>query len=145
MAAQYGLQSEEFSVAAETLKALFSSAISDPKVALAVITYPGSSHQHSQRQQPPSQSPLPLPTLAPQMPIGSISTCHQSQAACTNATDSCSGRGTCSQATKAGRSCFVCACNVTQDERGGKEWWVGDACERKDISGYVNQVPLVYL
>jgi len=39
------------------------------------------------------------------------------------------------QASKAGKTCFVCACNQTTTPNGKTQTWVGDACERKDISG----------
>jgi len=39
------------------------------------------------------------------------------------------------QASKAGKTCFVCACNQTSTANGKIQTWVGDACERKDISG----------
>jgi len=39
------------------------------------------------------------------------------------------------QASKAGKTCFVCACNQTTTQDGKTQTWVGEACERKDISG----------
>jgi len=42
------------------------------------------------------------------------------------------------QATKAGRSCFVCTCSVTKTGQGNRvktEKWVGESCERLDVSG----------
>ncbi|KAJ7075831.1 hypothetical protein C8R43DRAFT_1054067 [Mycena crocata] len=81
------------------------------------------------------QAPFPRPP--PQSPIGSISTCHTTLDACSNATSSCSGRGECSGATKSGRTCFVCSCGTTRTGSGNQvktETWVGESCERKDIS-----------
>ena len=90
-------------------------------------------HGHGKRQ--PQQSPLPLPR--PGEPIEAISTCHASADTCGNATDSCSGHGQCVAASKAGKTCFVCACSVTTDLKGRKEHWAGSACERRDVSGCV--------
>ncbi|EJF55817.1 hypothetical protein DICSQDRAFT_113841 [Dichomitus squalens LYAD-421 SS1] len=107
-------------------------------VKLAIVSVPsshshhsGRTHGHSKRQ--PQQSPLPLPR--PGEPIAAISTCHASAETCGNATDACSGRGACVAATKAGKTCFVCACSATTDPKGRKEHWAGSACERQDVSG----------
>ncbi|KAI0709604.1 hypothetical protein C8T65DRAFT_575702 [Cerioporus squamosus] len=118
----------------EMLKGL--SARSDIK--LAIVTVPSVHHHghkhHDKRQQPP-QSPLPPPLPRPAEPIDSISTCYTSADACGNATSACSGHGECVSASKAGKTCFVCACSATTDLKGRKEHWAGRACERKDVSG----------
>lgn len=141
LAREFGKKSQQYEQATALIRGLLSSAMSNPNVNLALMTYPLSSASQTiyKRQapaaQPPSQSPFPIPSPSPQQPIGSVSTCFASVDACNNATDSCSGRGTCSEASKAGRSCFVCACETTLDDRGRREIWVGDACEKRDISG----------
>ncbi|OCB87351.1 hypothetical protein A7U60_g5490 [Sanghuangporus baumii] len=132
---EYGKDSELYQLAAETTRAILESALKKPELSLVVITYPGTlTHSFSARQQPP-QSPLPPPTTpSPQLPIGGVSTCHASTEACGNATSSCSGHGSCVEAQKAGKTCFVCACSVTHDDSGRPQEWAGDACERKDVS-----------
>ena len=123
----------------ETLKAL--AARSDVK--LAVVSVPSSQphhHKHGHHKRQPQQSPLPLPRPHPAEPIDSISTCYTSADTCGNATSACSGHGQCVAATKAGKTCFVCACNATMDEKGRKEHWAGSACERQDVSGCVVHV-----
>ncbi|KAF5374564.1 hypothetical protein D9757_010170 [Collybiopsis confluens] len=102
---------------------------------LAILTY-SSGPSHTKRQTP---SQVPFPSHAPpQQPIGSVSTCFASENACSNATDSCSGRGQCVEASKSGRTCFVCACSASKTGKGNQvktEHWVGESCERKDVSG----------
>jgi len=105
---------------------------------LAVLTYtPSRSSSLGKRQAVESQAPLP-PTAPPQQPIGAISTCFTSLESCQTSTNSCSGRGECLEASKAGRTCFVCSCRSTQSGEGKDiktEFWAGEKCERKDISG----------
>ncbi|TDL24325.1 hypothetical protein BD410DRAFT_117401 [Rickenella mellea] len=132
LASRYGKHSEQYTLAAEATRAIISSALLNRRLATAIMTYPAPTTA-KRAMQPPPQSPFPGP--APQLPIGSVSTCHPSDDACANVTNSCSGRGSCSEASKAGRTCFVCSCNVTRDDQGRRQWWVGDACERKDVSG----------
>ncbi|KDQ55773.1 hypothetical protein JAAARDRAFT_208550 [Jaapia argillacea MUCL 33604] len=138
MAKEYGRESEQYKLAAETVSALFSSAFAKENLNLAILTHSSPSiSTHAKRQaekiQPPSQSPLP-PKI-PSTPIGSVANCYDTQDACTNRTNSCSGRGECVRATGSGRSCFVCACQSTKDDNGRTQVWAGEMCERKDISG----------
>lgn len=129
---EYGRDSELYKLATESTRALLESAMAKDKLSLALLTVPLSADRR--RQQPP-QSPLPPDsTAAPQLPIGGISTCFTSADACGNATSSCSGHGTCIEAQKAGRTCFVCSCSATRDDNGRLDEWAGEACERKDIS-----------
>ncbi|OBZ70666.1 Transcription initiation factor IIA large subunit [Grifola frondosa] len=89
-----------------------SSTGAQPGLKLAVVTVPMDAlvkrqdTDASDLLQPP-QSPLPGPSPGPAEPIGSVSTCFESAAACGNATDGCSGHGECVQASKAGKTCFV--------------------------------------
>lgn len=112
----------------------------DDRYNLAVLTYATpSSTSLFKRDASESQAPLPS-GVPPQLPIGSISTCFASLDACNNDTSSCSGRGQCVKASKAGRTCFVCNCGLTKSGEGKNvktEYWAGEKCERKDISGYV--------
>lgn len=132
VAAEYGRASEQFQLAVDTTRALFQSAMANAEhLNLVILTYPGA---HGKRQMQPPQSPLPPPGPQPQLPIGGVSTCHTSTEICTNVTNSCSGRGDCTQMSKAGKTCFVCQCEATLGSNGGRQTWVGDACERLDIS-----------
>ena len=125
----FGSSSEQYRVAADSLRAVIQSAMVKGSVNLAVLTHaPG-----SQIKRQPQQSPIPSPP--PSQPISSISTCHDSQETCGNATSSCSGRGQCVEVSKAGRTCFICACGITKDDKGRTQNWVGEACEREDVSG----------
>ncbi|KAI0081948.1 hypothetical protein K474DRAFT_1703422 [Panus rudis PR-1116 ss-1] len=140
-----GTDSEQYLMAVAALRASLIKALEQPNLNLVVFTVPPSEmnvHKRSKRQQPP-QSPLPPPfPNHPAEPIGAISTCYTSLDSCTNSTSGCSGHGSCVSATKAGKTCFVCACEVTTIETGkgkgtsGKKTirWAGDKCERKDVS-----------
>lgn len=127
--------SEPYKLAVQLTRQLLATATQIPGLSLVILT------QNSalvRRQQPP-QSPFPpnQPTLAPQHPFSSLSTCYASLDSCTNSTSSCSSRGACQQTSKPsfeGRTCFVCACNATKDDSGRTQQWVGNACERLDVS-----------
>jgi len=128
IAEAYGRSSEQYKLASQALGAFFQSALANNNMHIALLAYSTSSQMNKRA---PQQSPLP----APQLPIGSVSTCHLDAEICANSTNSCSGRGQCVEATKAGRTCFVCACSSTKSDDGKIQDWVGEACERKDISG----------
>jgi len=134
IAEAYGRSSEEYKLAARTTRAVLESALAKSNINLALLTFSASSPPSKRQVQPP-QSPLPSPSPVPQQPIGGVSTCFLSADICVNSTNSCSGRGECLQASKAGKTCFVCACSQTKTQNGKTQTWVGDACERKDISG----------
>jgi len=125
----FGSGSEQYRVAADSLQAVIQSVAAKGSINLAVLTHAPDSHTKRE----PQQSPIPSPT--PNQPISSISTCHDSQETCGNTTSSCSGHGQCVEVSKAGRTCFICACATTKDAGGRAENWAGEACERKDISG----------
>jgi len=135
----FGRTSEQYKLASRAIRAMLESVMAHPSVHLALLTFTSAStHQdgvHKREEVEPPQTPLPVPNPVPQQPISGISTCFATEDACSNSTMSCSGRGQCLQATKAGRSCYVCSCRTTMSEAGKKETWAGDACERKDISG----------
>ncbi|KAF7357855.1 hypothetical protein MVEN_00831700 [Mycena venus] len=132
----HGVDSEEYRSALQVTRKLLDHAI-EHNTRIALLTFSSSSHTEAKRAEPePSQAPFPRPP--PQSPIGSISTCHTTLDACNNATSSCSGRGACASATKSGRTCFVCSCGTTKTGEGKQvktETWVGESCERKDVSG----------
>ncbi|KAJ7594434.1 hypothetical protein C8J56DRAFT_1161050 [Mycena floridula] len=127
----HGEQSEEYISAVQRIQA-FLTEHSDT-LQLAVLTYDSPTSRASLKR----QSTL-LADPIPQEPFGAISTCFTSLDTCNNGTSACSGHGQCMQASKAGRTCFVCTCGITQTGEGSKVKtvnWVGQSCERKDISG----------
>lgn len=134
LAAQYGEDSESYQTAVKTLQAVFTSAMTHPDLKFAVLTFVPATLAWTRADDEP-QTPMNPPAAPPAAPISAISGCFTSSDACGNATDSCSGHGECVAATKLGRTCYVCACGVTVDDKGRKEDWAGRACERKDISG----------
>ncbi|KAK1222761.1 hypothetical protein PQX77_014370 [Marasmius sp. AFHP31] len=134
--AEYGLESDEYKVAVAETAGLLKSVLEDGRVQLAVLTH-GSRSAFSKRQEDALQSQAPV-RVPPQHPIDSISTCFTTADICNNATSSCSGRGQCVEASKIGKTCFVCACKATTTGKGNAvktEHWVGESCERKDVSG----------
>jgi len=137
---KYGPESENYILAADMTRAFLQHALSqseDGTLQIAVLTYsPFTSISYSKREFSPRASQAPFPP--PQEPIGSVSTCFTTEDACINGTTSCSGRGQCVGATKAGRTCYICACGKTTTGQGNgikTEIWVGESCERKDVSG----------
>ncbi|KAG6837841.1 hypothetical protein H0H93_016209 [Arthromyces matolae] len=139
---EYGPSSNEYALAAEGIRETIQQAYNHPDMFnLAILTFSSTASSSLFKREPQSQatqSPLPPTHPSPQEPIGAISTCFTSAEVCNNSTNSCSGRGKCLAATKSGRTCFVCTCGVTKSGEGSKvktDVWVGQSCERKDISG----------
>lgn len=135
----YGWSSDEYIQVTDKLRSYLEQIFYDDSFNLAILTLPPPSAPSLLKRQTPQQSQTPFPL--PQQPIGSISACFTTLDICNNSTSSCLGRGTCVQASKAGRTCFVCSCGVTKTGEGNKVktvTWVGQSCERMDISGYVN-------
>jgi hypothetical protein len=139
IAAAFGRTSDQYLLAAQATRATLESALSQNNLHLVLLSFdPLVEPQNTNEKrapQPPKQSPLPSLTPSPQQPNGGISTCFETADACSNSTGDCSGRGQCLEATKAGRTCFICACNTITTDKGKKETWVGEACEKKDVSG----------
>ncbi|KZT71697.1 hypothetical protein DAEQUDRAFT_665382 [Daedalea quercina L-15889] len=139
LAAEHGRDSEQYKLAAETIRGFLSSVTEKRDLKLAVVTLPSSvlqvKRQVSSALQQPPQTPFPAPKPGPAEPIDAVATCYTTTEACGNSTSSCSGHGECVQATKQGRTCYVCACSATKSSSGQTENWAGSACERKDISG----------
>ncbi|KAJ7139058.1 hypothetical protein C8R44DRAFT_605015 [Mycena epipterygia] len=132
----HGENSDEYRTAMDVTRKLLQHAIKHD-IQIAVLTFSPSTHTEGKRAPAPQLSQAPFPRPPPQSPISSVSTCHTTLDACNNATSSCSGRGECAGATKSGRTCFVCSCGTTQTGSGNQvktEIWVGESCERKDIS-----------
>jgi hypothetical protein len=139
----HGQESVEYKAIAEPIRRFLHIAVMNPdSFRLAVVAYSGQDVTSDivRRQLGAIQTQLPLPSKPlPQQPIEAISTCFTSQDACNNSTASCTGHGQCVEASKSGRTCFVCACATTRSGEGNKvqtETWVGEMCERKDVSGY---------
>lgn len=72
-----------------------------------------------------------------------LSTCHASEASCIEATDNCSGHGSCDKKSKSGTQasasdCYTCKCQDTiiknQDGSVQRLQWAGSSCQKKDIS-----------
>lgn len=135
LASQYGTRSESYQTAVKALQAVFASAMRRKDLKFAVLTFAPASAASKRADDDDPQTPMVPPAAPPAAPISAISGCFASAATCSNATDSCSGHGECVAATKLGRTCYVCACAATVNEKGRKEDWAGQACERKDISG----------
>ncbi|GLB37403.1 putative protein with domain of unknown function (DUF3844) [Lyophyllum shimeji] len=134
----YGSTGHEYAEAADEVRNFLAQAYENPdSLHIALLTFSSAAPPLVKREPQASQSPLPPSHAPPHEPIGSISTCFTSRDSCKNATNTCSGRGQCVKATKAGRTCFVCACGVLKTGEGPKvktERWAGERCERKDVS-----------
>jgi hypothetical protein len=134
LADSYGRKSEQYIVAASLVKAMLESALARDNTRIALLTFSsaGADKREEDSRQPPAQSPIPKPTS---VPIGGAAyTCFTSAQACSNATSSCTGRGSCVPRTRAGQECFVCGCATTKTPKGAIEYWAGEACQRKDVS-----------
>ncbi|KAF9567926.1 hypothetical protein CPC08DRAFT_625850 [Agrocybe pediades] len=128
---------EESAGVIDALHSMLESVRRDERFHLALLTYPSDSlTERATAQQ--TQAPLPSNLPPPHQPIGSVSTCFTSLDSCNNGTSTCSGRGQCVKASKAGKTCFVCNCGTTKVGEGNKvktTYWAGESCERKDVSG----------
>lgn len=136
---RYGKSSEQYKQTTEKLRALLESVLANDSNNLAILTYTTSPPASRVKRDAPQESQVPFPLPDPQQPIGAVSTCFTSLDICNNSTSSCSGRGQCAEATKAGRTCFVCTCGATTTGEGNDvqtTYWAGESCERKDISRY---------
>lgn len=135
---EYGPMSDEYLDAVRIVRSFLRSALNrSDRLRLAILTF--DAHDQQKRSVIPrqEQSPLPSSRPLPQQPISSISTCFTTQDVCEQTTNTCSGRGQCVEATKSGRTCFVCSCSNTRTGEGAQtktDVWVGESCERKDIS-----------
>lgn len=138
LADEYGRYSEQYTLATAAVRAAVESALAQPELQLVLLTFDSTEGSMSVKRQavaqPPSQSPLPIPSR-PSEPIDSQARCFTSADACTNATDTCSGHGQCVAGKRAGQTCYVCACGATKDTKGRTLDWAGVKCERRDVSG----------
>lgn len=85
-------------------------------------------------------SPAPTST-APSHHKGPIPACFNSAESCMEATDSCSGRGNCTNKygeapadPKEGDVCYVCRCIGTASKSGDVKHWGGPTCGKQDVS-----------
>ncbi|KAF8134244.1 hypothetical protein EV363DRAFT_1322860 [Boletus edulis] len=108
LAASYGRSSEHYKFAADTLRATIEAILADKSVRLALVTY----------------APSAVEVTRSLQPVKALSSCFSSLFTCAEATNSCSGHGQCTNVTRAGQECFVCACATTAEK-----------CERRDVSG----------
>ncbi|OAX37911.1 hypothetical protein K503DRAFT_742026 [Rhizopogon vinicolor AM-OR11-026] len=134
LAATHGRSSEQYQLAARTVKAILEVSTADPKNHVAILAYTPSPMMHKRQAQSPQQSPLPAPYLPAGPPARRLATCLTTADACFNATSDCFGHGQCVSTINAGRECFICACSETKSASGKTESWVGEMCEKKDIS-----------
>jgi hypothetical protein len=134
LAEAYGRASEQYEVAASTVRGTLESALAQTDMRVALVTFSPSASGLKRDSQPPPQSPIPAPSHAP-APIGSDKVCFTSAEACGNATSACSGHGQCVPGTRVGRQCYVCSCGATKEGLKTTQW-AGATCERKDVSGY---------
>jgi hypothetical protein len=88
----------------------------------------------------PSLPSSPDLAISSQPHRGLPALCHATLDACTNATSSCSGHGSCVRkfgpaAGESGPSCFTCACKAFYDkDRKLTTYWGGAACQKRDVS-----------
>jgi hypothetical protein len=112
---------------------------------------PLSKHTHVARQVPEEQEEtLSVPSFPPLSPTTQsnpsgppklapgtfLPTCFGSESSCTNATNNCSGHGSCSNKYA---GCYACQCSRTivrhnDDGTTKTVQWGGTACEKKDVS-----------
>lgn len=134
----YGRESEQYTLAASSLAAALRSAISKkPHLNMVIFTHSETRTNVGGGRVERRQDQSPIPSQVPLPPVGSDRLCFTSEEICSNSTDSCSDHGTCVEANRAGRACFTCVCEATQDSAGRTQYWAGSKCERKDVSGYV--------
>ncbi|KAG8857057.1 hypothetical protein FRB96_005987 [Tulasnella sp. 330] len=130
-----GRDSEQYITAAKAMQAVLSNpALQGRRTAIIVVpvehtTNPSPSHRKSKRQQK-----LLSPDHPSAGPVFSVSTCFTSNSTCADTTNNCSGHGSCTPTTRAGKTCYTCSCAVTRNEAGRRQWWAGGACEKLDLS-----------
>lgn len=75
--------------------------------------------------------------------ISNVPTCHASESSCLEATNNCSGHGSCylsskSESGASGGDCYTCKCKDTivenKDGSVQRVHWAGNACQKRDIS-----------
>ena len=130
--ALYGRSSEQYTLATDSLRATIELMLADKSAQLALVTYTPSTQRRSPLLTDQSVEVAPSLQL-----VKALSSCFTSLSSCIAATNNCSGHGQCTNTTRAGQECFVCACATTVSEADKVQSWAGEMCERKDISGWV--------
>ncbi|KAI6021616.1 hypothetical protein BKA83DRAFT_4284754 [Pisolithus microcarpus] len=131
LAVSYGRESELYQSATRAVRGAIEAALSDRSVRFALLTYASSS---AQKRAPQLSQQSPIPSTAEQTSTRLPKVCYASEYACLNGTDACFGHGSCLSTTNQEGECFVCSCETTKSESGQTQFWVGDMCERQDVS-----------
>ncbi|KAL4073709.1 hypothetical protein J3A83DRAFT_2601546 [Scleroderma citrinum] len=128
LATSYGRDSEQYQLATHAVRSTIETALSNKSIRLALVTHLPSLVR---KRSPYLHSSFPLNTRK-SLPRPGV--CYTSELACLNGTSACSGHGLCMSTISGGNECFACACETTK--LGQKtQTWVGQSCERQDISG----------
>ena len=129
LATAYGPESEQYQLATQAVRSTIEAALSDKSIRLALVTYQPSPVLKRSAQ---LHGSLPLKT---RQTLSRPGVCYASESACLNGTNACSGHGSCVNTMREGNECFACACMATKSDSGTTQTWVGQSCERQDISG----------
>ncbi|KAI6002935.1 hypothetical protein EDD15DRAFT_1440776 [Pisolithus albus] len=131
LAVSYGRESELYLLATRAVRGAVEAALSDRSVRFALLTYTSSS---AQKRAPQLSQQSPNPATVQQTSTRLPKVCYASEYACLNGTNACFGHGSCLSTTTQAGECFVCSCETTKSESGQTQIWVGDMCERQDVS-----------
>lgn len=74
----------------------------------------------------------PVSPFATRINDRAIPACFSSQSACQNATNNCSGHGSCDNKYPGFKDCFYCNCSRYSPE--DPHYWVGATCSKQDVS-----------
>ncbi|KAG8948161.1 hypothetical protein FRC04_009960 [Tulasnella sp. 424] len=127
-----GRESEQYITAAKSMQAVLSNPNLQNRQVAIVVVPPETSRR--QKRAPQSAADSSLLTASNNKVVFSTSTCFKSNETCTDKTSGCSGHGSCNPVTIAGKTCYTCSCAVTKNDKGRRQWWAGQACERLDMS-----------
>lgn len=131
LASSHGRESESYRLATQAVRGAIEAALSDRSIHFALLTY---TSPPAQKRTPQFSQQSSAPSNVQQTSTRPSKDCHASEYACLNATNTCSGHGSCVSTTSQEGQCFVCSCETTKSESGQTQIWVGDMCERQDIS-----------
>ncbi|KAI6134739.1 hypothetical protein EV401DRAFT_2250769 [Pisolithus croceorrhizus] len=131
LALSYGRESESYQLAIRAVRSAIEMALSDRSVRFALLTYTPPS---AQKRTPQLSQQSPIPPTVQQTSTRLPKVCYASEDACLNGTNACSGHGSCLSTSSQEGECFVCSCETTKSESGQTQIWVGDMCERQDVS-----------
>ncbi|KAG1715761.1 hypothetical protein ID866_1385 [Astraeus odoratus] len=114
LAAEYGQGSEQYELATRAVRAAIESILSERSIQFALLSHAPSSIQ---KRAPQLLHHTPISRRSQQIITRSAGVCYSSDT------------------IREGEECFACACETTTNESGQTQTWVGQMCERKDISG----------